>query len=223
MISGWIKSILLGLSVLLLFSSSVFAAPFGASTTQGYSGRGTETPATTSTIAGGNVSETNVSGTGITLKWGGFFGFVSGGIQLSDASANKFFEWTVTNFTDSVVYAANASVSNWDLRAMNQSNLPNDVIAGQDRFNNTFTYTGTFQTNGVGPIANAPYVRTYQGGSLGVLRTYALITNDNSVNVWAGVAIQNSSSFRTGERVDYQILTPAKTSGTEYNFYLELP
>jgi len=217
------KNILFVLSILILVSSFVSAAPFGASTDLGTTEHGIETPSGTFTAMGGNVTEINVSGIAITLKWGGFFGFVSGGIQLADASANKFFEWTVSNFTNSVVYAANGSVTDWDLRAMNQSNLPADIVTGQDRFNTTFVYTDTFQTNGVGPIADVPYARTYQEGSLGVLRTYALITNDNAVNVWAGVAIQNSSSFKTGERVDYQIIAPAKTTGTQYNFYLELP
>jgi hypothetical protein len=218
-----IKSILLLLSLLIAFSSLVSAVPFGATTAQGATEHGTETSSTAATIHGGNASEMNVSGIAITLRWSGFYGFVSGGIQLTDATANKFYEWTVTNFTDSIVYAANASVSDWDLRAMNQSNLPADLVAGQDRFSNTFIYIDTFQTNGVGPIANAPYARTYQTGSLGVLRTYALITNDNAVNIWAGVAIQNTTSFKTGERIDYQIIAPARAAGTQYNFYLELP
>jgi hypothetical protein len=220
---GNIKRILIALSLLMVFSSFASAVPFGATTDEGATEHGLDTISETAIIHGGNASELNISGVGITSRWGGFFGFVSGGIQLADAAANKFFEWTVTNFTNSVVYAANASVSDWDLRAMNQSNLPADVMAGQDRYNVTFIYTDTFQTNGVGPIANAPYAKTYQGGSLGVLRTYALITNDNAVNVWAGIALQNSTSFRTGERVDYQIIAPARTSGTQYNFYLELP
>ena len=217
-----IRNLFLILFVTLNLACAVLAIPYGGQVTVGNTEHGTGSTVSSTTVEPGNVTQANVTGTAITTRWAGFYGFITGGIQLADASNNKFFEWTVTNFTNAVVYAANGTVSTWNLRAMNVSTAPYDITIGQDNFNRTFTSSEVFQTPGVGPISGTPYALTYQGGVVGSLKTYALVTNDGSVNVWAGVAIQNTTSFKTGERVDYQIIVPAKTTGTQYNFYLEL-
>jgi hypothetical protein len=216
------RNILLILCVALSLACAVLAVPYGGQVTPGVTEHGTGSTVSSTSALPGNVTQTNITGTAITTRWAGFYGFITGGIQLADASNNKFFEWTVTNFTDAVVYAANGTVSTWDLRAMNISTAPYDITIGQDDFNRTFTSSEVFQTPGVGPISGTPYALTYQGGVVGSLKTYALVTSDELVNVWAGVAIQNTTSFKTGQRVDYQIICPAKTAGTTYNFYLEL-
>jgi hypothetical protein len=211
-------------SALALFVSLALAAPTGGILVNGTTEHGTGTTSGTFTAQGGNVSQINVSGTMMTTKWAGFYGFISGGIQLADATSQVFYQWTITNFTNAVVYATNASVSNWDIRAINESMAPIGIrTAASDDYNHTFTLSAAFQSSSIGPIAGTPYVTTFQNGAAGQLRTYGLITNDNAVNIWAGVAIQNTTSFKTGQRVDYQILVPARTTGTQYNFYLELP
>jgi hypothetical protein len=210
-------------STLILFVSLAAAAPTGGTLVNGTTEHGTGTASGTFTAQGGNVTQINVSGTMMTTKWAGFYGIISGGIQLADATANTFYQWTISNFTGAVVYAANSSVSSWDLRAINESVAPMGIrTAGSDDYNHTFTVNASFNSSSIG-IAATPYVRTYQGGSQGQLRTYGLVTSDNAINIWAGVAIDNTTSFKTGQNVDYQILVPAKTTGTTYNFYLELP
>jgi hypothetical protein len=175
---------------------------------------------TTRTLAGGNVSEVNVSGNQLTTRWGGFYGSISGGLALTDATANKFYEWTVSSFTDAVVYAASAPVTSWTLVAMNASTAPALVTAaGSDSYANTFTANEAFSSTSIGPIAGTPYVTTLGGGGL---KTYALQTLDESTKVWAGKAVNNAASF-SGGVVDYQLLLPAAAAGTTYSFYLELP
>jgi hypothetical protein len=218
-----IKTIFTSIIVALLLLAAVGAEPMGATPTVGSSERGNGSASGQAGQESGNVTMINLSGIAITTIWGGFYGKVGGSVLLSDASAHKFFEWTVSNFTNSVVYAANDTVNSWDLRAINSSAVPAVVAQGNDNFNHTFTDTGTFQSESIGPIANTPFTRTYQNGAVGSLRTYALVTNDNTVNIWAGVAIQNTSSFKPGENVDYQIICPALTTGTSYRFYMELP
>jgi hypothetical protein len=219
------NTLILFAGVAIILSSLAMAAPTGATATQvGEQERGTGTSSGQATIEGGNVSETNISGNAITAKWAGFYGFISGGVLLSDASANKFYEWTVSNLSNSVIFAANGSITDWNLIAMDSAYAPAGIISGgMDDFNFTFTQTATFSSTSIAAVSNTPFATTFQNGVMGALRTYALLTPDNTVNIWAGVAIMNTTSFKTGEKVDYQILAPAKGSGTVYHFYLDLP
>jgi hypothetical protein len=216
-----INVILILLALTVMLASLVSAAPTGGTLVNGTTEHGTNSVSTTRTIAGGNVSEVNVSGTAMTTRWGGFFGSLSGGLQLSDAAANKFYEWTVSSFTGAVVYATTGAVSSWTLVAMNTSTAPAAVTsAGSDSFMNTFITNESFTSASLGPI-NANYTTTLGGGGL---KTYALQTTDETVKIWAGKAINNVNSFKgAGVVVDYQLLVPAAAAGTTYNFYLELP
>jgi hypothetical protein len=216
-------SILLVLAFTVILASLVLAAPTGGNIATGPSERGAGSSSGTTTAQGGNVTQINVSGTAITGRWAGFYGSISGNITLSDASSNNFYAWTITNFTGAVVYAANSTVSTWNLVPLNNSIAPIGIqTAAADNFNNTFTSTGTFTSSSMS-VNTVPLTNTYQGGTVGTLKTYALVTGDGLVNVWAGVAQWNTTSFKTGQRVDYQIIAPTKVAGTTYNFYLELP
>jgi hypothetical protein len=218
-----LRNLLLILVFTVISASLVLAAPTGGTVSTGPSERGTGSSSGTTTAQGGNVTQINVSGTAITGRWAGFYGSISGNITLSDAANNNFYAWTITNFTNAVVYAANGTISTWNLVPINNSIAPIGIqTAAADNFNNTFGSTGTFSSASMS-VASTPLTNTYQGGSVGTLKTYALVTSDGLVNVWAGVAQWNTTSFKTGQRVDYQIIAPAKTTGTTYNFYLELP
>jgi hypothetical protein len=217
-----IKEILMILALTVMLASLVSAAPTGGTLVNGTTSHGTNSVSTTRTIAGGNVSEVNVSGTAMTTRWGGFFGSLSGGLQLTDAAANKFYEWTVSSFTGAVVYAATASVSNWapgNIVAMDTADAPVAVTsAGSDSFMNTFAASESF-TSATLTVNPANYTTTLGGGGL---KTYSLQTADKATKIWAGKAVDNAASF-AGGIVDYQLLVPAATAGTTYNFYLELP
>lgn len=218
-----LKILIPSIMLVIMMSISAFAQPTGAEPTLGTSEKGEGTASGQAPQQSGNITEVNVSGISITAIWGGFYGIIGGNVQLGDSSGHRFFEWSVQNFSNSVVYAANGTVNDWDLKAIDYTLVPEYVADGNDGFNNTFTERDTFMTESIGPIADTPFTRTYQNGAAGSLRTYALVTQDNSVNIWAGIAIQNTSSFKPGERVDYQIICPALESGTTYKFYMELP
>jgi hypothetical protein len=215
--------LVLGLAIALM--SFAAAAPIvGGVVTKGPSERGSDTTSGTATLEGGNVTMVNVSGTQITSRWGGFYGFISGGIQLSDGT-NNFYVWTISNFTGGVVYAVNSTVASWTLSPINHSVAPYDVTTvASDNYNHTFGTTATFTAPSM-TVNNVPYTTTYQNGAMGTLRTYGLIvTTSPNTNVWAGMIQTNASSFKGGGAlVDYQILAPARTIGTVYNFYLEMP
>ncbi len=203
----------------VLLVPSALAEPTGANVTIGPSERGTATTAETVDTEGGNVTEVNVSGTSITGRWAGFWGTVEGGIALTDAADNAFFEWTVSNVTGAVVYAASAAVTDFStLTAGNDTVAPAYVQADvTDNYNNTFNVTDTFTSASLN-IAGAPFVTTL--GGAGALRTYSLA--DGTTHIWAAEAVQDSTGFNT-ETVDYQLLAPANSAGITYTFYLELP
>jgi len=213
------------LVAVLSLAYSALADPVGASVTTGTSERAAASSAGQVSAVGGNVTEVNVTGYSITSRWAGFWGEISGGIRLADASSNIFYEWTVTNVTDAVVYAANATVSSWSgLAAANESTVPSYLVtAATDNFTNTFNQTEAFTNPGGANIANTPFTTTWQSGSQGSLKTYALTADSGTVSIWAGKAISDTSSFKSGQTVDYQILAPATTSVSTYYFYVELP
>ncbi len=219
------KTMFIVLMILILaFASMAIAAPTGGNiTASGAQDRGTGSTSESLTTEGGNLTEINVSGTSITSNWAGFYGNLAGGIELSDSSSNKFFEWTVTDMTGAVVYATNAAVSDWSgatIQPATNTDMPAYInSAGTDNFTNTYDSTEAFVSASLNE-ANTPYVTTFDStGNPGNLKSYAL--TDTSALIWAGLAVNNDDAFNGGV-VDYQILVPADNSGQQYNFYLEL-
>ena len=221
------KSILVALVCVLVAFSFAYAAPAGGTTTHGGSETGTGSSTTTQNADGGNVTYVNVSGTTITGRWAGFFGNVSGQIELQDASANTFYQWTVSNLTNAVVYVSNGTITDWtssNIENINSSNTTHYPAflqtTASDNYNNTFGISDTFTSASLS-VANTNYTTTYQGGSSGTLRTYALRSIADANMIWAGVVQDDVNGFNSND-LDYQVLVPANTT-TSYNFYLELP
>ncbi len=221
----------LGLAVLFAgLLAAAFAAPTGASVTAGTQERWAGTSAGTVTTEGGNITQVNVTGYTVTTKWAGFWGEVSGGIRLADASGNVFYEWTVTDPTGGVVYVCNGTVSDWsstNIQALHEwdSIMPAFLLEGNDAFNNTFTNVGTFNSPSLS-IANVNYTYTWQNGAQGTtFATYALKAVNENVLIWAGNVQNDQSSFKGTPTADYQVLAGVNdpTGTTTFYFYLELP
>ncbi len=215
-------ALLIGMFAVSL-ASFASAAPVGGSVSTGTSERMADSSAGQVSLTGGNVTEVNVTGYSSTSRWGGFYGEISGGIRLADSSSNVFYEWTVSNVTDAVVYAANDTVSSWaSVAAATVSDMPSYLqAAASDNFTNTFTASEAFTSPSLS-VASVPYTSTWQNGAQGSLKTYAL--KEGSTLIWAGKAIADTNSFKGGsDTVDYQILAPANSGETTYYFYVELP
>lgn len=220
------KIIMLMLAIIVLSFSMVAAAPSGGDATAGTSETGTSTSTTTVNIDGGNVTYVDVNSDVVTSRWAGFFGNVSGSLFLSDASANNFYQWSISSMTGAVVYAASGTVSDWaagsSIVPLNNSNAPayvNGVYT--DNFTQTYAANEAF-TSSTYNIAATPYATTYNSsGVAGNLKTYALYSITDAETIWAGKVVDDADGF-DGTTVDYQILLPAQT-GTTYSFYMELP
>ncbi|MGM5480849.1 MAG: hypothetical protein ACQESE_00395 [Nanobdellota archaeon] len=211
-------------AVFLMAVSLAFAAPGGASTTEGASEQATGTSSTTVDTEGGNVTYVDVSGTSITGRWAGFFGNISGNIMLGDSSDNQFFQWTVSDLTGAVVYAANTTVTDWTQANFDPASnavMPSYVQGSlTDNFTNTFTASEEFSSSSL-TVADVPFATTWNSTGVGNLKTYALQSIADNALVFGGLAVDDTDGFN-GNSVDYQILVPAETT-TSYSFYLELP
>jgi hypothetical protein len=219
------KLFLLALAVFVLSLALVSAAPGGATTAVGTSETGTGTAATTVDAEGGNVTYVDVSSTVITSRWAGFFGNVSGNLLLGDASANTFYQWSVSDLSGAVVYAANNSITDWsdgNIVPLANANAPTWVAgANTDNFTSTFNASEAFVSSSLNK-AGTPFATTFNSsGVAGDLKTYALYSTADTANIWAGLVVDDTNGFNNAT-VDYQILLPAQT-GTTYSFYLELP
>ncbi len=215
--------ILVGLLLISLVAISVMGQPTGGTLATGTTESWSGTTSTSTGIQGGNITEANITGYAQTDRWAGFWGEITGGVRLADSSANVFYEWTVSDVTDSVIYAANGTVSNWGtVAAAGVGDMPAFLTtAATDNYTNTFGSTEAFNSSSLN-IASTPYTSTWQTGSQGALKTYALKDADDTDLIWAGKAIADTASFASGT-LDYQVLVPAYTSSISYNFYLELP
>ena len=206
--------------MLLLSISFVSAAPVGSEVNVIESYIGTESSSEQINISVGNVTETNITGLFMSLKWAGFLGNITGGIKLADASDNRLYEWVISNLTGVKVYAANNTVTDWaSLSAADSTNMPGFLLGGgTENYTNTFTDNESQTFNG--DLINAKYTGTYNLSGADIFKTYSLKTT-NAI-VWATFAINNEIGFQ-GDIIDYQLIVPAQEIiKTVYNFYLEL-
>lgn len=220
------KILLAIFAVALLSFSFAAAAPGGASTTPGASSAtNTGASVTTVDVEGGNVTYVDVSATVATSRWGGFYGNISGNVMLGDASSNVFYQWTVGDMTGAVVYATNASITDWtsgNIGPLAAANTPSYLqTTATDNYTNTFSANELFTSASLSE-ASTPYAATWNSTAQGDLKTYALYSTADDATIWAGKSIAGSDAFNGGSTVDYQILLPAQST-TTYSFYLELP
>lgn len=210
----------------VMLAGFALAAPAGGQVTVGATERGSGTASAGVTTEAGNLTEVNISGNPITTRWASFWGEISGGIFLGDASDNIFFEWAVTDPTGGYVYASNDTISDWsqgNIQAAGSGEMPSYLIGdASDNFSNTFSTAGDFNSSSL-DVANVPYTTSWQNGSQKQnYTTYALQSAADGALIWAANVVADLVSFKgTGSSTDYQLLVPANASGETYNFYLE--
>jgi hypothetical protein len=103
--------VLIAVIALLSFVSAA-VAPSGASLTPGANTTAPADPPSSISAFAGNMTEVNVFGYSTTLAWQGYFGNVTGVIQLTDNLNNTFYNWTQAN-PRGEVYASNDTGVIW--------------------------------------------------------------------------------------------------------------
>lgn len=175
--------------VLSLAISLVSAVvPFGAQTSFVDSERAPEDTAGSYDAIAGNVTELNVFAYTTTQTWQGYFGNVSGTIQLADSNDRVMYNWTLSS-PEGEVYATEEANVDWtNIQCFNHTatNTTADDSANRggtsqfglnmtevenryniqfddvDGLNETFTINGTNVDNGVGEKHDMFYTNNLQ-------------------------------------------------------------
>ena len=130
----------LGVLVISIFLILGFMAissavePSGASTTAGTPETAPSDAAGTADAYAGNVTELTINGFSTTQTWQGYFGNVSGAIQLADSSDNVLYNWTLANPSGEVYSSTNQTISWTNIQCFNYTatgTLAGGETAGQ--------------------------------------------------------------------------------------------
>ena len=126
-ISILFKGMIFSLFVILLASLISAASPVGASTTfiksSGYS-----SSTSNGSVAGvaGNVTELNIfSQNSITNGWTGFYGNISGTMELADSNGNAFYNWSSTSPKGQVYVSKNSTIQWGNIQCFNFTAMGN--------------------------------------------------------------------------------------------------
>jgi hypothetical protein len=233
------------MSVLVMtFSLTLVMAvvPFGGTVTPGTSETAPADTADNEVALAGNVTELTITGFTTTQSWQGYFGNVSGTIQLADASDNVMYNWSLAD-PEGEVYATNATSVDWesiacfDLVTNHESlelayNIANDDMDG---INETFSDSNThdlFYTNNVQFSAgDCPSTYIYGDTGAGVSTEFqeVLMTDQSAASQIIFASIIEESSVIGFDNVDhdFEMLVledghGTDTSTTTYYFYVEL-
>jgi len=118
-------------NVAILFLATIFVIgftgfviavdPSGGTVVEGTSSTATPDSADTTPAEAGNVTELTITGFSTTQTWQGYFGNVSGAIQLADSSSNVLYNWTLTDPQGEVYASTNSSITWTDVQCFNFS------------------------------------------------------------------------------------------------------
>lgn len=232
---------LLVLSITL--SVNVMAVqPFGASYTELKTERAPMDAASNDSAIAGNVTEMSVTGFSTTQTWQGYFGNVTGTIQLADASDNQMYNWTLAS-PEGEIYATTDTSVAWtniacfNLTANNAAleSLFNILADDVDGINETFS-TGNghdmFYTNNVQFTTGlCPSTSIYDSTGASVDNNFeeVMLTDQSSATevIFAAILDEEDVAGFDGALHDFEMLVLEDGHGTDvatttYYFYVEL-
>lgn len=231
-------------ALMLVFTLGVtLADPNGANpvTVVGSSERGSaENPRNASAIAG-NVTELNIVGNTITQTWQGYFGNVSGGIELSDASGNAMYNWSLASPQGEVFASTNSSLDWVGIKCLNTTqitaletafNIDTDAMDGIDE---TFEAWATNQHDvfvvGATEFNSTTACRSTEIFDNNGVKTpgmfeEVLLSDTQGNTIFAALLEEDANGFN-GVTHDFEMLVledghGTDTDATDYYFYVEL-
>jgi hypothetical protein len=236
-----IKLIILSLIVFQV-SLSLAVQPFGANYTEINSTRAPMDDAESIEALAGNVTEININGFSTTQSWQGYFGNVTGTIQLADASDNQMYNWSLAS-PEGEIYATTDTSVAWENIACfdltgNHSgvetifNIQTDDVDG---LNETFSESGThdeFFTNNVQFAADAcPSTQIYDasGASNATNFQEVLMTDSGAATeiIFTAILDEEDVAGFDDKFHDFEMLVledghGTNTATTTYYFYVEI-
>ena len=228
-------SALLLLLVTIGLTVNVLAVqPFGADYTPVKTERAPMDAAQDHEAIAGNVTELTVSGFSTTQSWQGYFGNVSGTIQLSDASDNQMYNWSLAS-PEGEIYATTIVTVNWtgiacfDLATNHEALEGAFGIASDDvdawAHDEFFTNNVQFEEN------ECPATSIYDGTGGSVDNNFEeVLLTDGSANdavIFTSILDEEDVAGFDGAYHDFEMLVLDDGHGTDtvtttYYFYVEL-
>lgn len=225
-----------GLVLTLSFAGAV--VPFGAQTTFVNSTRAPADVAGNLSALAGNVTEMTIYGYTVTQAWQGYFGNVSGTIQLTDANDNVMYNWSLAD-PEGEVYASESNAVNWaniacfdwatNGAALEATyNIASDDVDGIDEtfgvYNHPLFYTNNIQIDADSCMS----ANIYDDGGVSDTNNFdEVILTDGSNIVFTSLLEEASVLGFDGRDHDFEMLVLEDGHGTDtasriYYFYVEL-
>ena len=226
------------LTVVLSVVSAV--VPFGADTVNFInSTRAPLEPAKSQDALAGNVTELTIYGTSITQAWQGYFGNVSGTIQLADSNDNVMYNWSLAD-PEGEVYVTESPTVNWDgtycwdmttnINTLESLyNITSNDVDGIDETFNWPDHSEFFVNNIQIPAGACNSTRIFDTTGIGVDANYeeVILEGGNGEIIWTSIIEESSVNGFDGRDHDFEVLVPEDGHGTDttsrlYYFYVEL-
>ncbi len=114
-------SAIIALIVITLFivKPAISVEPSGSTLTIGESSSAAADPADSVAAQAGNVTELNIFGYSTTQSWQGFYGNVTGVIQLADANDDVLYNWSLASPQGEVYASLNSTISWGKVQCLN--------------------------------------------------------------------------------------------------------
>lgn len=118
--------LLLFLNVIICLNSVIAASPSGATISPGPSTTTPSGDAGNISAVAGNITYVSIfSASSVTQSWQGYYGNVSGGLRLADASSNIFYNWSLSTPSGEVYASVNSSISWSNIQCFNFTAMGN--------------------------------------------------------------------------------------------------
>ncbi len=237
------KLALLSLLLTTLMTGGVLAVqPFGANYTEISSERAPMDPASNHSALAGNVTELTISGFSTTQSWQGYYGNVSGTIQLADASDNVMYNWSLAS-PEGEIYATTITTVNWtgiacfdmvndhdDLELL--FGIDSDDVDGvNETFSDTWAHDEFFTNNVQFAENDCPATSIYDNTGVGVNNHFEeVLQTDGSATdavIFTAILDEEDVSGFDNAYHDFEMLVledghGTNTATTTYYFYVEL-
>lgn len=235
-----VKNLLILFGIIFALSSFALAVvPSGVTPVEiSSSSAPSDVPTSVPAIAG-NVTELNIEGFTNTQTWQGYFGNVSGTIQLADSSDNVLYNWSLANPEGEVYASINSSVDWGNIDCFNWTTngvaLETEYNIGQDDVdgvNETFAFGNGhdlfYASNILFTEGQCMSTKVYDNSQSGVDNHFEeVLLWDGDAVVFASLLEEASVLGFDGRDHDFEMLVledghGADTSTTPYYFYVEL-
>ncbi|MDA3836419.1 MAG: hypothetical protein PF542_02240 [Nanoarchaeota archaeon] len=237
------NKLFIGMLVVCVLALSTVSSvqPFGVETiVEGSSTRAGIDLADSTTAIAGNVTELTITGFSTTQAWQGYFGNVSGTIQLVDGADNVMYNWSLAD-PEGEVYASETGdtinwtgIKCWDMATDNAAlEASYDIVSNDvDGVDETFNWTthSEFFVNNIQIDANScNSTRIFNSNGKGEAADYeeVILEGGSGEVIWTAIIEEASIIGFDQKDHDFQMLVPEDghdidTATRQYYFYVEL-